>query len=85
MSLDSEVAILTGEYRRMISLACVKAQAECLLNRLNQVGAGMEAANKRRKQIAWEEDQMRRQISAQQVAWVQGRRGLARKGHFLRD
>ena len=82
---EEELSTITGEYRRMISLACVKAQAECLLSRLNQTGEGMMAADRRRRQLVWGEERLRRQLQAQKVAWVQGRRGLARKGRFVRN
>ena len=85
VSREGELSIITGEYRRLVSLACVKALAECLLSRLNQAGEGDGAANRRRRQAVWGEEKLRRQLEAQQVAWVQGRRGLARKGHFLRE
>ena len=82
---EEELSSITGEYRRLVSLACVKAQAECLLARLNQTGKGKVAADRRRGQAVWGEEKLRRQMLAQKVAWVQGRRGLARKGHFMRD
>ena len=85
MSREGELSTLTGEYRRMISLASVKAQAECLLTRLNQVGEGQGAADRRQRQVVWGEERLRRQLLAQKIALVQGRRGLARKGHFMRD
>ena len=81
---EGELATLTGEYRRLVSVACMKAQAECLLSRLSQTGEGMVAANRRRRQVVWGEEKVRRQIQAQKVAWAQGRRSLAHKGHFLR-
>ena len=85
ISREGELSIITGEYRRLISLACVKAQAECLISRLNQAGGeGAGAADKRRRQAVWGEEKLRRQLEAQQIAWVQGKRGLVRKGHFLR-
>ena len=49
---QEHLGVVTGDYRRIVSVACVRAQAECLLSRLNQVGEGMTAANNRRKQVA---------------------------------
>ena len=79
------MATVVGEYRRLFSLASVRAQAECLLARLNQAGEGQGAADRRRKQVVWGEENLRRQLQAQKIAWVQGKRGLARKGRFFRE
>ena len=85
VSGESELGTVVGEYRRLVSVASVKAQSECLLSRLNQKGEGQEAADRRRKQVVWGEEKLRRQLLAQKIAWVQGKRGLARKGQFLRN
>ena len=70
VSREGELSVITGEYRRLVSLAGVKAQAECLLARLNQVGEGQGEANRRRRQVVWGEERFRRQLMAQKDAWV---------------
>ena len=37
---DAEVAILTGQVRRMLSIEGVRSQARCLIERLRFLGAG---------------------------------------------
>ena len=85
LSKQGELSVLTGEYRRLVSLAAIKAQAEGFLARLNQAGEGLGAAERRRSQAVWGEQKLRRQLQAQRIAWVQGGRRLARIGHFKRD
>ena len=47
--LGSEMAVIVGEVRRRLSVAAVKAQADCLLNRMSSIGQGAVAAGKRRQ------------------------------------
>ena len=37
---DNELALITGQVRRMLSQTAVKAQVSCLLSRIYQVGPG---------------------------------------------
>ena len=64
--------------RRMLSVASVRAQAECLLGRLRHVGRGAGAASKRRGFAVREEEIWARERQAQEV----GRR-VVRRGMFL--
>ena len=56
-----------GEVRRRLSVAAVKAQANCLLNRMSSIGKGAVAAGKRRQWAIWEEDRWRKKEKAH---WV---------------
>ena len=53
VSKEGELRVLTGEYRRLVRLAPIKAQAGCLLTRLNQAGEGFRAADQRRSKVVW--------------------------------
>ena len=64
--------------RRMLSVASVRAQTECLLGRLRHVGRGAGAASKRRGFAVREEEIWARERQAQEV----GRR-VVRRGMFL--
>ena len=66
----------------MLSVASVRAQAECLLGRLRHVGRGAGAASKRRGFAVREEEIWARERQAQEVGRRQGRR-VVRQGMFL--
>ena len=57
---DAELGIVVGQVRRMLSTASIRAQAQCLLTRMANVGEGVGEAAKRRHWAAVEEDRMRR-------------------------
>ena len=46
---SGELGILTGQIRRRLSLVAIKAQTECLLAKLHQVGPGNQLMAKRRQ------------------------------------
>ena len=77
-----ELAGITGQIRRILSTAVVKANANCLLARMGQVGEGADLARKRRKWVGIEEEKMRRE---REGWWISVRRGrnLVRRGQFL--
>ena len=79
---EKELGMVIGQIRRSLSTTCVRAQAQCLLSRLNYVGQGVTQATQRRKWIALEEERMRRDRIAQWVGRDRGR-NLVRRGHFL--
>ena len=58
-SQEAEVAILTGQVRRLLSVEGVRSQARCLLDRLRSLGAGAAAAVRRRQWAAQEEQRLR--------------------------
>ena len=55
---EAEVAVLTGQVRRLLSLEGVRSQARCLLDRLRGLGAGAAAAVKRRQWAEQEEQRL---------------------------
>ena len=82
MSDAGELAILTGQIRRSLSLEGVRSQARCLLSRLDGIGAGARAAAKRRGWAALEEKRMENERRAHLLSLGQGRLPL-RRGEFL--
>ena len=79
---EEELGIVVGQIRRALSTASVRAQSQCLISRLNCVGQGFTQAAKRRKWVAAEEEQMRKERQAQWVGRERGR-NLVRRGQFL--
>ena len=77
-----ELAILTGQIRRSLSLEGVRSQARCLLSRLDGIGAGAAAAARRRGWSALEERRMEKERRAHSISLSQGRLPL-RRGEFL--
>ena len=63
-------------------MTAVRAQAECLLSRLRNVGRGAGAASRRREGVVWEEVSWTRERQAQAVGRRQGRK-VVRHGGFL--
>ena len=70
-----ELGVLVGQIRRILSVKAVRAQAECLLSRLRNVGSGTGAANRRRQGVVREEVNWERERQAQAVPPELGRRG----------
>ena len=69
---------IMGEIRRSFSVAVVRSQALCLLERLAQLGPGARAAADRRHQtLAWD---VRRRRESQAFAIAYQGRGLCRVG-----
>ena len=79
---EEEIGIIVGQIRRSLSTTCVRAQAQCLLTRLNCVGPGFTEAAKRRRWAANEEERMRRERQAQWLGRIKGR-NIVRKGQFM--
>ena len=79
---EAELGIIVGQARRMLSTTSVRAQAQCLLARMTQVGEGVGQAAKRRRWAALEEERMRKERMAQWIGRARGR-NLIRKGQFL--
>ena len=78
------MGVLVGQMRRLLSVASVRAQAECLLSKLRQAGGGVGAANKRRGYAVREEGRWAREREAVMVGRRQGRK-VVRQGMFLLD
>ena len=79
---DAELAALTCQVQRELSLEAVRSQARCLLDRLQRLGAGAAAAARRRRWAGVEEGRMARERQAHQLSLRQGRPTLSR-GQFL--
>ena len=77
-----ELAILTGQIRRWLSLEGVRSQARCLLDRVGALGAGAAAAAKRRGWALYEEARMVKERNAHQLCLAQGHHTL-RRGQFM--
>ena len=75
-----ELGVLVGQVRRLLSVAGVRAQAECLLSKLRQTGDGVAAANRRRGFAVREEGRWAREREAVMVG-----RKVVRQGMFLLD
>ena len=81
---EVEMGIVVGQVRRMLSTVNVRAQAQCLLTGMSQVGEGVGQAAKRRQWAAAEEERMRKERMAQWLGRVRGR-NIVRRGQFLLD
>ena len=79
---DVEVGKMVGQIRRTLSTTFVRAQAQCLLLRMNCVGKGFAEAAKRRKWASKEEERMRHERQAQWLSRIRGR-NLVSRGHFF--
>ena len=73
---SGELGVLVGQVRRILSVTAVRAQAECLLSRLRNVGRGVGAASRRREGVVREEVNWTRERQAQAVGRRQGRNSL---------
>ena len=54
-SVKGELGVLVGQVRRLLSVAAVKSQAECLLGRMRVIVRGTAAAGRRRQLAALDE------------------------------
>ena len=81
-SEEAEVALLTGQVRRLLSLEGVRSQARCLLDRVRGLGAGAAAALRRRQWAELEEQRLGRERQAHLLSLGQGYNPL-RRGQFL--
>ena len=76
---EQELGVIVGQVRRRISLAAVKAQVDCLLSKLHQVGPGNTQLAKRRVWAVREDERMTRERGAQWLRRIEGVHTL-RKG-----
>ena len=79
---DEEVGHAVGQIRRTLSTTFVRAQAQCLLSRMDHVGNGFALAAKRRQWAAKEDIKMRQEKQAQWIGRMRGS-NLVRRGQFL--
>ena len=79
---DNELALITGQVRRMLSQTAVKAQVSCLLSRIHQVGPGNKQIAKKRQWALQQDEKMRKERSAQWIRRIEGvntlRKGMIR-------
>ena len=81
---DGRLGQITGQIRRRLSQATVRANMDCMLARLSMVGDGVSEASKRRNWQRREEDLMRREREASWRAVITGH-STVRRGRFLLD
>ena len=79
---EAELGMLVGQIRRMLSTVNVRAQAQCLLTRMNSIGGGVSPAAKRRKWAAAEDEKMRKERLIHWESRILGR-NIVRRGKFL--
>ena len=76
-----ELGLVTGYLRRRLSTAVIKANVQCLLERMVMVGEGIGQAGKRRQWARQEEERARLDREEQWLERVTGR-SLWRGGDF---
>ena len=81
MSDKGALAVLTGQVRRTLSLEAARANARCLLERVEVVGSGGKAATGRRWEAEAVERRMRREQRANMLSLQYGR-SVRRRGQF---
>ena len=67
---EAEMGKVVGQVRRMLSTVSVRAQAQCLLTRMSNVGEGVGQAGKRRQWAAAQEERRRQEREAQWIGMV---------------
>ena len=82
-SEEAEVAMLTGQVRRLLSLEAVRSQARCLLDRVRGLGDGAAAAARRRQWAEKEEERLGRERHAHLLSLGRGFHALRRGQFFL--
>jgi len=79
---DNELALITGQVRRVLSQTAVKAHVSCLLSRIHQVGPGNKQIAKKRQWALQQDEKMRKERSAQWIRRIEGvntlRKGMIR-------
>ena len=78
---DSELSIAVGQVRRRLSVACVRANMNCLITRMSLLGMPAKQAQGRRQAQDWEEERMRREMQAQWLGRIRYH-GIAYRGAF---
>ena len=83
-SVKGEMGVLVGQVRRLLSIAAVKSQAECLLSRMRSMGRGTATATKRRQAAMSNEVIWAGEREAQRLGQSQ-RRKVVRREQFMLD
>ena len=76
--------MLVGQIRRRLSLAVTKANVDCLLSKLDQIGPGSKQMNQRRQWALAEDERMSLERSSQCMRRYDGVQTL-RKGFIKMD
>ena len=76
---DNEKALIVGQIRRILSATAVKAQVQCLLARLHQVGPGNKQLAKRRQWAVLQDEKMKKERHSKWIRRIEGVNTL-RKG-----
>ena len=79
MSQEGALAMITGQVRRRLSLTAARANARLILDRVQVMGEGTEAAGARRRLQALEERRMDREQRARLFGLMLGRAILRRE------
>ena len=77
--LESQLGVITGQYRRLLSSCIVRAQAQCLLSRIGVISPEARVAAQRREVTGRLERQLQEERRAQWMASLRGP-GWARRG-----
>ena len=76
---DGELALAVGQVRRRLSVACVRANTNCLLSRMSHLGEAAVQAQGRRQAQGWEEERMRKEMQAQWLGRIR-HHGITHRG-----
>ena len=79
---ESELGTAVGQVRRRLSVACLRANMNCLLSRMSLLGESSRQAQGRRQGQGWEEERMRREMQAQWLGRIR-HHGIAHRGAFF--
>ena len=77
---ENELGQIVAQIRRRLSVTSIKAQVECLLSRIHQVGENKQLS-KKREWVLKEENRMAMERGAQWIRSIEGIQSL-RKGHI---
>ena len=83
MSQEGALAMITGQVRRRLSLTAARANARLILDRVQVMGEGTEAAGARRRLQALEERRMDREQRAHHLGLMLGRAILRRGDIYM--
>ena len=81
--LESQLGVVTGQYRRLLSACIVRAQAQCLISRIGVISPEARVAAQRREVAGRLERELREERQAQWMASLRGP-GWARRGRCHR-
>ena len=79
---DKELGLVVTQVRKYLSVAFIRAQSLCLVNRLGFIGEGAKAAAGRRELVKRLEEGRKRERQAHFLAHIRGQ-GLSRVGQLF--